>query len=123
MIRAPTARAAARQLRTFASTARQWQPSTNTISAAEIAHFSSLSAHWWDPTGEFALLHRMNPARIQFVRDSILRQHELDGANPGRWLEGMAVLDVGCGGGIFAEVSSLASVASTGASSLTLKSP
>ncbi|KAL8293277.1 hypothetical protein RQP46_000971 [Phenoliferia psychrophenolica] len=74
---------------------------TNTISASEIAHFSSLAAHWWDPTGEFALLHRMNPARVQFVRDSILRTEELGGG--ARWLEGRSVLDVGCGGGIFAE--------------------
>ncbi|CEQ39040.1 SPOSA6832_00528 [Sporobolomyces salmonicolor] len=74
--------------------------STNTISPDEIAHFSALSAHWWDPTGEFGLLHRMNPARVQFMRDSLLRAEELPQA---RWLEGRNVLDVGCGGGIFAE--------------------
>jgi len=78
--------------------------STNTISQQEIAHFSSLSAHWWDPTGEFGLLHRMNPKRIQFMRDSILMQKELP---KGKWLHGMDVLDVGCGGGIFAEVRSV----------------
>ncbi|BGP39924.1 Hexaprenyldihydroxybenzoate methyltransferase, mitochondrial [Rhodotorula kratochvilovae] len=74
--------------------------STNTISQAEIEHFSALSANWWDPTGEFGLLHRMNPARIDFLRDELLRAEELDGA---RWLKGKDVLDVGCGGGIFAE--------------------
>ena len=80
---------------------------TNTISQAEIAHFSALAAHWWDPTGEFALLHRMNPSRIEFTRDSIMRHEELtDEGRNARWLQGKDVLDVGCGGGIFAEVSS-----------------
>lgn len=77
--------------------------STNTVSAAEIALFSSLSEHWWDPTGEFALLHRMNPARVQFLRESLWRERELDAG--AHWLKGTSVLDVGCGGGIFAEVS------------------
>lgn len=80
---------------------------TNTISEAEIAHFSALAQHWWDPTGEFALLHRMNPARIEFMRDSIMRHEELvEEGFTGRWLQGRDVLDVGCGGGIFAEVGS-----------------
>lgn len=48
-------------------------------------------------------MHRMNPARLQFMRESIQRDEELVGS---RWLEGKEVLDVGCGGGIFAEVSS-----------------
>ncbi|GAA5824291.1 hypothetical protein JCM11251_001599 [Rhodosporidiobolus azoricus] len=74
--------------------------STNTISAEEIAFFSNLSAEWWNPKGEFGLLHRMNPARIQCLRDELLKERELP---PARWLEGKAVLDVGCGGGIFAE--------------------
>lgn len=88
--------------------------STNTISADEIAHFSSLSAHWWDPTGEFGLLHRMNPSRIQFIKDSILDDKELPSGG-GKWLQGMDLLDVGCGGGIFAE-----SIARLGANTLAI---
>lgn len=49
------------------------------------------------------LLHRMNPARIRFIKESLLRIEEL--AEGSRWLEGRTVLDVGCGGGIFSEVS------------------
>jgi len=110
----PRARpAAASTLPSFSSSAHQQlapspsptspdaSSSTNTISQAEIDHFSALAANWWDPTGEFGLLHRMNPARIDFLRDELLRVEELDGA---RWLQGRQVLDVGCGGGIFAEV-------------------
>ncbi|GAA5951861.1 hypothetical protein JCM21900_004168 [Sporobolomyces salmonicolor] len=94
------------------SAASRRSSSTNTISPDEIAHFSALSAHWWDPTGEFGLLHRMNPARVQFMRDSLLRAEELPQA---RWLEGRNVLDVGCGGGIFAE-----SIARLGADTLAI---
>lgn len=83
------------------STASSASSTTNTISAAEIALFSSLAEHWWNPTGEFALLHRMNPARVKFLRESLLKIEELDLS---RWLTNRDVLDVGCGGGIFAEV-------------------
>ena len=92
---------APRLLRTIA-TAATASSTTNTISAAEIALFSSLAEHWWDPTGEFALLHRMNPARVKFLRESLLKIEELD--DQPRWLKNRDVLDVGCGGGIFAEV-------------------
>ncbi|GAA5928455.1 hexaprenyldihydroxybenzoate methyltransferase [Sporobolomyces koalae] len=85
---------------------------TNTISEQEIAHFSSLSAHWWDPTGEFGLLHRMNPSRIEFMRDELIKDRELP---PTNWLQGKEVLDVGCGGGIFAE-----SIARLGANTLAI---
>jgi hypothetical protein len=102
-IRAAT-RAGHPALRSLSTASPSSSSPTNTISPDEIAHFSALSAHWWDPTGEFALLHRMNPARVKFMRESILREEELEGA---RWLQGKDVLDVGCGGGIFAEVSSL----------------
>ncbi|GAA5978223.1 hypothetical protein JCM11641_001140 [Rhodosporidiobolus odoratus] len=85
---------------------------TNTISDSEIAFFSSLSAEWWNPKGEFGLLHRMNPARIQCLRDELLKERELPTA---RWLEGKDVLDVGCGGGIFAE-----SLARLGATTLAI---
>ncbi|GAA6024061.1 hypothetical protein JCM11491_001619 [Sporobolomyces phaffii] len=85
---------------------------TTTISPDEIAHFSALSANWWDPTGEFGLLHRMNPSRVEFLRDSLLRQGELAHST---WLRGKRVLDVGCGGGIFAE-----SIARLGATTLAI---
>ncbi|KAH7909557.1 S-adenosyl-L-methionine-dependent methyltransferase, partial [Hygrophoropsis aurantiaca] len=81
-----------------------------TVNAAEIAHFSRLSSLWWDEQGEFALLHRMNPVRAQFVRDKMVEcMRDEDTASS--WehaerrdvLRGMDVLDVGCGGGLFSE--------------------
>lgn len=69
----------------------------STVNAAEIAHFSRLSAQWWDETGEFSFLHQMNPARMQFIRQKVSHEFETP-------LKGLDVLDVGCGGGLLSEV-------------------
>lgn len=53
--------------------------------------FDSLSHDWWNPKGSFLLLHTMNPLRIEFIIKQI-------GS-----LEGIKVLDIGCGGGILSE--------------------
>jgi hypothetical protein len=100
-------------------------PSISTVNDDEISHFSRLSALWWDERGEFALLHKMNPHRIRFIREKIpeVLQTQPDAtttatantisSNPTqsleshRVMEGMDVLDVGCGGGILSEVRSL----------------
>ncbi|KAL7424276.1 Hexaprenyldihydroxybenzoate methyltransferase, mitochondrial [Cryptotrichosporon argae] len=87
----------------------------NTVNAGEIAHFSRLSSQWWDETGEFALLHRMNPARVEYMRRVLALADEPAWTFAGRhadrargektagWLRGKRVLDVGCGGGLLAE--------------------
>ena len=76
------------------------QPPFSTVNDAEIAHFSRLSALWWDERGEFALLHKMNPHRMRFIREKLLHN---DDAAETRFSE-LDVLDVGCGGGILSEV-------------------
>ena len=43
------------------------------IDEAEVAKFSRMAARWWDPTGEMAPLHQMNPIRLSFLRDQAVR--------------------------------------------------
>lgn len=77
----------------------------STINDSEISHFSALAQTWWDERGDFNVLQRMNKVRVQFLRDRLseggLAVNE--GVGP-RFLAGKRVLDVGCGGGLFAEV-------------------
>ncbi|ESK96497.1 3-demethylubiquinone-9 3-methyltransferase [Moniliophthora roreri MCA 2997] len=80
----------------------------STVNAAEIAHFSRLSAHWWDERGEFSFLHQMNPVRMQFIREKFVEitrdesQNAINHSKP-NILQGLDVLDVGCGGGLLSE--------------------
>jgi 2-polyprenyl-6-hydroxyphenyl methylase / 3-demethylubiquinone-9 3-methyltransferase len=73
-----------------------------TINPAEAAHFGALAADWWDPRGSSAMLHKLNPVRLKYVRQQI-DQHF--GTNPAdrRPLAGKRVADVGCGAGLLAE--------------------
>ncbi len=72
------------------------------IDAREVARFSALAARWWDPRGPFAPLHRINPARLGFIRDQALARFGRDGAQR-RPFEGLKLLDIGCGGGLLCE--------------------
>ena len=56
----------------------------------ELAKFSELAHRWWDPTSEFKPLHDLNPLRLGWIDETVP-------------IQGKAVLDVGCGGGILAE--------------------
>ena len=81
---------------------------TGTINASEIAHFSRLSSQWWDEQGEFSFLHKMNPVRVQLIREKLLElSQDREGGKKvqtSQVLEGLDVLDVGCGGGLLSEV-------------------
>ncbi|TPG20512.1 bifunctional 2-polyprenyl-6-hydroxyphenol methylase/3-demethylubiquinol 3-O-methyltransferase UbiG [Sphingomonas koreensis] len=73
-----------------------------TIDPAEAAHFGGLAAEWWDPKGSSAMLHRLNPARLGYIRDQIDLHWQGDAAGftP---LAGRSALDVGCGAGLLCE--------------------
>ena len=47
-------------------------PGQSTVNPGEVAHFSKLSSLWWDEHGEFAQLHRMNPIRVQFMKEKLV---------------------------------------------------
>ena len=68
----------------------------------EIAKFSALAGEWWDPSGKFAPLHKLNPARLTFIRDRIAAHAGRDPMSE-RPLAGLRVLDIGCGGGLLCE--------------------
>jgi 2-polyprenyl-6-hydroxyphenyl methylase/3-demethylubiquinone-9 3-methyltransferase len=68
-----------------------------TLDPAEIAKFSALAAEWWNPSGPFGALHRMNPVRLHYIRE--LAQKHFRGAGR-RPLDGVRTLDLGCGGGL-----------------------
>jgi 2-polyprenyl-6-hydroxyphenyl methylase/3-demethylubiquinone-9 3-methyltransferase len=75
---------------------------STSIRPGEAAHFGAMAAEWWDPKGSSAMLHRLNPVRLSFVRESIDRHFGTDGRSL-RPLEGRTALDVGCGAGLLAE--------------------
>lgn len=75
---------------------------TTTIDPAEAAHFGRLAADWWNPKGSSAMLHRLNPARLAFIREEINSHWQAERAT--RYpLKGRHILDVGCGAGLLCE--------------------
>lgn len=73
-----------------------------TINAAEAAHFGALAADWWDPKGSSAMLHKLNPVRLGFVRAAI--DAHFSGDVSSRYpLASKSALDVGCGAGLLCE--------------------
>lgn len=73
-----------------------------TIRPDEAAHFGRLAKDWWDPKGSSAMLHRLNPVRLQFLRDAI-DVHWAGDVRSRQPLESKSALDVGCGAGLLAE--------------------
>lgn len=73
-----------------------------TINPAEAAHFGALAKDWWDPKGSSAMLHRLNPARLRYIREAVDAHWGGDSASftP---LAGKTALDVGCGAGLLCE--------------------
>lgn len=73
-----------------------------TIDQAEVDRFSAMAAEWWDPTGKFRPLHKFNPVRLTYIRDMVCGQFGRD-PKAHRPLEGLRILDIGCGGGLLSE--------------------
>ncbi len=82
-------------------TASQTQ-ATSSIDPEEVAQFSRIAAEWWDPKGKFKPLHEINPVRIGYIKQQIA-QHFGKDADAIRALEGLSLLDIGCGGGLICE--------------------
>ena len=76
--------------------------SSSTIRPEEAAHFGALAADWWDSKGSSAMLHRLNPVRLTYIRDAVDLHFQCDSSllKP---LVGKRALDVGCGAGLLCE--------------------
>lgn len=75
---------------------------SSSILAAEAERFGALAGDWWDAKGASAMLHKLNPVRLAYIRDQIDRHWQVD-EHLRRPLEGKTALDVGCGAGLLAE--------------------
>ncbi|WP_353203608.1 bifunctional 2-polyprenyl-6-hydroxyphenol methylase/3-demethylubiquinol 3-O-methyltransferase UbiG [Sphingomonas sp.] len=73
-----------------------------TIDAGEAAHFGAMAAEWWDPNGSSAMLHRLNPVRLRYLRAAV-DAHWLGDEASFTPLSGKSALDVGCGAGLLCE--------------------
>ena len=73
----------------------------NTINKEEIEKFSKIANEWWDPNGKFKPLHKFNPIRISYIKDSIKNIFKINNEN--KPLERIKILDIGCGGGLLSE--------------------
>jgi len=74
----------------------------STVDAAEVARFSAIAAEWWDPRGSMRMLHRLNPVRLAFIKDTLCGQFGRNTKDLNA-LAGLRVLDIGCGAGILSE--------------------
>jgi 2-polyprenyl-6-hydroxyphenyl methylase/3-demethylubiquinone-9 3-methyltransferase len=75
---------------------------TSSVVPAEVAQFASHAGDWWDPNGSEAMLHKLNPVRLAYIRDQVDQHWALD-EHSLRPLAGKTALDVGCGAGLLAE--------------------
>ena len=81
-------------------------PHSASVDPADVERFERLSVTWWDPRGPMRPLHQINPLRLRFVEEELAKQ--------GCSLEGLKVVDIGCGGGLFSEALAKAGAHVTG---------
>ncbi|XP_068663921.1 ubiquinone biosynthesis O-methyltransferase, mitochondrial-like [Aristolochia californica] len=84
------------------SDSRKVETIFSSLNDSEIAKFAAIAETWWDLEGPFKPLHLMNPTRLSFIRSALCRCFRKDPYCP-RPLEGLNIIDVGCGGGILSE--------------------
>ena len=73
----------------------------NTINNKEIEKFTKIAEEWWNPQGKFKPLHKFNPIRISYIKESIVNRFKIEQKR--KPLEKVKILDVGCGGGLLSE--------------------
>lgn len=74
----------------------------SSVDRDELARFAAQADAWWDPTGAFRQLHKLNPTRLRYIRDRLAAHFDRDVSRP-KPFAGLRVLDLGCGGGLASE--------------------
>ena len=72
-----------------------------TVNKKEVDKFSKLATEWWDPHGKFKPLHKFNPIRLEYIRNSIIKIFK--NKDKKKSLKKIKILDIGCGGGLLCE--------------------
>tara|TARA_Y100000816_G_C26055092_1_gene553585 strand:- start:23 stop:751 length:729 start_codon:yes stop_codon:yes gene_type:complete len=72
-----------------------------TVNKKEIDKFSKLATEWWDPNGKFKPLHKFNPIRLNYIKESI--KEKFGKKKEPTVLKKIKILDIGCGGGLLCE--------------------
>lgn len=77
----------------------------NNVNYTDVEHHANLSDQWWDLSGPMKGLHAMNSLRVPLIRDGLISTGKIDEklVNKGNVLEGVDILEVGCGAGILTE--------------------
>ena len=75
---------------------------STTINKEEIQKFSDLADQWWDVNGKFKPLHMFNPIRIEYITNNIKKHYGIK-KDKDNYLNGLNILDIGCGGGLLSE--------------------
>jgi len=73
-----------------------------TVDPREVERFAALAAEWWNPRGKMKVLHKFNPVRLAYLREKLVAHFGRD-PRAIRPLEGLRLLDIGCGGGLLCE--------------------
>jgi 2-polyprenyl-6-hydroxyphenyl methylase/3-demethylubiquinone-9 3-methyltransferase len=84
------------------STSEGLPRAATSVVRGEIERFGAMAGDWWDPDGSSAVLHKLNPVRLAYIRDQVDQHWSLD-ERAFRPLVGKTALDVGCGAGLLAE--------------------
>jgi 2-polyprenyl-6-hydroxyphenyl methylase/3-demethylubiquinone-9 3-methyltransferase len=73
-----------------------------TVDPQEVERFAAHAEAWWDPEGSFRPLHRLNPVRLDYIRQHLTAHfgRSISSLQP---FDGLTLLDIGCGGGLVAE--------------------
>jgi 2-polyprenyl-6-hydroxyphenyl methylase / 3-demethylubiquinone-9 3-methyltransferase len=77
----------------------------SSIDPEEVARFDRLAADWWNPRGPMRALHQFNPVRVDYLRRLLAQRFRKDRSDlqANRPLDGLEILDIGCGGGLLSE--------------------